>query len=381
MKLYKSSYRGLVLLLLAIIIGAGSLIYTNNLVNILQVEERNKVELWAKATRMIVSAETEQDLDLLLSIIENNNTVPVILTDGEDNIITSVNFDSVKLVNPLYLPEQLQKIKEREEPIVIDLGDGFTNHIYYKDSIILTLLMYFPYIQLIIITTFIIIAYLGFNSTKKAEENQVWTSMSKETAHQLGTPTSSLAGWVEVLEEKYPDVTITNEIKLDVERLEKITCRFSSIGTRPSLKEINITEAITKTIKYLKTRVSSKVNFNINFDVDSKVIAKADSALLEWVIENISKNAVDAMEGKGDINYHLIQTPEQVIIDISDTGKGLSHNTYKKIFKAGFTTKKHGWGLGLSLAKRIIEEFHKGKLFVKESEIGKGTTFRILLNN
>lgn len=368
------------LLILAILIGAGSLYYTHFLVDMLKIEERNKVELWAKATKMIVDADTEQDLELLLSIIENNNTVPVILTEGDDNIIASVNFDPNKEMDTLYMRKQLEKMKGGNEPIIFDLGEGFVNTIYYKDSVILTQLTYFPYIQLGVITLFIVIAYLAFNSAKRAEENQLWTSLSKETAHQLGTPTSSLAGWVEVLQERYPDMEVTAEIGLDVKRLEKITERFAKVGTRPSLTEENIIPLFCKTISYLRKRVSSKVEFITSFGQEESVILPVNSALFEWVIENLSKNAVDAMGGEGTITYSVFSEEGQVYIDISDTGKGIPKKMFKKIFKPGYTTKKHGWGLGLSLAKRIIEEYHKGKLFVRDSEPGKGTTLRIILN-
>lgn len=369
----------LLLLILAIVIGAGSLLYTHYMVDKLKIEERNKVELWAKATQMIVDADTEQDLELLLSIIENNNTVPVILTEGEDNIIASVNFDPNKERDTLYMREQLEKMKGGNEPIIFDLGEGFINTIYYKDSVILTQLTYFPYIQLGIITIFIVIAYLAFNSAKKAEENQLWTSLSRETAHQLGTPTSSLAGWVEVLQEKYPDMEVAAEMGLDVKRLEKITERFAKVGTKPSLSEENIVPLFDKTIAYLRKRVSSKVDFIATFGKEEPIILPVNSALFEWVIENLSKNAVDAMGGEGTITYSIFSEEKEVYIDISDTGKGIPKKMVKKIFKPGYTTKKHGWGLGLSLAKRIIEEYHKGKLFVKESEPGKGTVIRIVL--
>ncbi|MBP5473197.1 MAG: HAMP domain-containing histidine kinase [Bacteroidales bacterium] len=329
---------------------------------------------------MIVSADTEQDLDLLLSIIENNNSVPVILADGDDNIITSVNLDEERSNDMDYLKAQLAKMKEGTEPITIDLGDGFYNKIYYKDSNLLTELQVFPYIQIFLLAVFITIAYLAFNASKKMEENQVWTGLSKETAHQLGTPTSSLSGWVEILEDKYPETTsIADEIRQDVERLEKITDRFSGIGKKPILVDTNVVPAIMRTVSYLKSRVSSKVEFNIK-DIENKsVTAPVNMTLLEWVIENISKNAIDAMEGAGVISYAVFDEDNNVIIDISDTGKGLSKKAFKTIFKAGYTTKKHGWGLGLSLARRVIEDFHNGKLFVKESEIGKGTTIRIVL--
>jgi signal transduction histidine kinase len=355
------------LFLFAILTGSGSLIYTRYLVNILKEEERKKVELWAEAI-MINSANPDdpnQNLDFPFSIIENNNTIPVILTDEADSIISAGNFDAIRIHDPGYLKSQLEKIKKKKNPIVIDLGDGYTNQIYYKDSIILTQLNYYPYVQMGIIVLFILVAYLAFSSSKKAENNQIWVSMSKETAHQLGTPTSSLTGWVEILQNKYPDVSITNEIALDVERLEKITERFSRIGSKPLLKNENIVAIISHTIDYLKTRTSSKVIFKCVFDDSNAIFIPVNAALFEWVIENISKNAIDAMEGSGEISIRISETEKNVLIDVSDTGKGIP---------------KGGWGLGLSLAKRIIEEFHKGRIYVRHSEMGKGSCIRIAMN-
>lgn len=370
----------LVLFLFAILTGLGSLIYTRYLVGILKTEERKKVELWAEATRLISQADSSQNLEFLYSIIEDNRTIPVILTDGSDRIISSGNFDEIRMRDPEYLPGQIEKIKKKKNPIVIDLGNGYSNLIYYKDSIILTLLNYYPFVQLAIIMLFILVAYLAFSSSRKAEENQVWVSMSKETAHQLGTPTSSLAGWVEILNHKYPEISVTKEIALDVERLEKITERFSRIGAKPVLNRENIVAVILNTIDYLKSRSSSKIKFTKSFDESSKVTVPVNAALFEWVIENISKNAMDAMEGSGEINYRFSETEKHILIDISDTGKGIPKNAFKKIFSPGYTTKQRGWGLGLSLSRRIIEEFHKGRIYVRYSEPGKGSCIRITLN-
>lgn len=370
----------LVLFLFAIITGLGSLIYTRYLVGILKAEERKKAELWAEATRLISQADSSQNLDFLYSIIEDNRTIPVILTDGNDKIISSGNFDEIRMRDPDYLPGQVDKIKKKKNPIVIDLGKGYSNLIYYKDSIILTLLNYYPYVQLAIIMLFILVAYLAFSSSRKAEENQVWVSMSKETAHQLGTPTSSLAGWVEILHHKYPEISVTKEIALDVERLEKITERFSRIGAKPALNRENMVAVILNTIDYLKSRSSSKIRFTKSFDELSEVSVPVNVALVEWVIENVSKNAIDAMEGIGEINYRISETEKNILIDISDTGKGIPKNAFKKIFNPGYTTKQRGWGLGLSLSRRIIEEFHKGRIYVKYSEPGKGSCIRIILN-
>jgi anti-sigma regulatory factor (Ser/Thr protein kinase) len=368
------------LLLFAVLIGMGSLIYTENLVRKLKTEERKNVELWAEATSLISLSDSSQNIDFLFSIIDNNNTVPVILTDESDNIISSKNFDPARKNDQNYLGKELNKIKEKNEPINIDLKDGHYNLIYYKDSIILTMLIFYPYVQLGIIILFILVSYLAFSSSRKAEQNQVWVGMSKETAHQLGTPTSSLAGWIEILQQKYPEISITRELALDVERLEKVTERFSRIGSKPSLANENLVDIISRTVDYLKSRTSSKVSFLIGYSADKEVIVPVNSALFEWVIENVFKNAIDAMEGNGEITIRISETEKNALIDISDTGKGIPKSAFNKVFNPGFTTKQRGWGLGLSLAKRIIEEYHNGRIFVRHSEVGKGSCIRIVMN-
>ncbi len=370
----------LFMLLFAVLIGMGSLIYTENLVKKLKIEERENIEMWSEAQRLISLSDTSQNVDFLFSIIENNNTVPVILTDENDSIISSRNFDEARTDDPGYLRKSLENIKQKNKPIINYLEEGHFNLIYYKDSIILTMLIYYPYIQLSIIILFILVSYLAFSSSRKAEQNQVWVGMSKETAHQLGTPTSSLAGWIEILQHKHPDISITKELALDVQRLEKVTERFSRIGSKPALLEENIVFIIVRTIDYLKTRSSSKVKFTIDFDINKELRIPVNSALFEWVIENVSKNAIDAMEGNGELTLRLTETDKSALIDISDTGKGMPKTVYKKIFSPGFTTKQRGWGLGLSLAKRIIEEYHSGKIFVRYSEVGKGSCIRIVMN-
>ena len=358
----------------------GSLYYTGNLVIKLKVEERKNIELWAEATRLVSLSDTTQNVDFLFSIIDNNKTIPVILTDESDSIISAGNFDAQKTGDKQFLKKSLKKIKEKNEPIVIDLEKGHYNRIYYNDSIILTMLIFYPFIQLGIIIMFIIVSYLAFRSSRKAEQNQVWVGMSKETAHQLGTPTSSLAGWIEVLQQNYPDISITKELALDVQRLEKVTERFSRIGSKPALVNENIIEIISHAIDYLKTRTSSKVIFITDYNIENKVIVPVNTALFEWVIENVSKNAIDAMEGSGKITVRIMETDKNALIDILDTGKGIPKSLFNKIFNPGFTTKQRGWGLGLSLAKRIIEEYHHGKIFVRNSEVGKGSCIRIVMN-
>jgi len=365
----------------AILIGVGSLIYTQFLVRSLKAEERKKVEMWAEATRLINSADSTQNLDFLLTIIQNNNTVPVILTDGHDNIINTRNLGQLKTQDPGFMAEKIEKMKSDNQPIIIELGNGFTNRIYYKDSIILSQLIYYPFIQLGFIILFILASYLALSSSRKAEQNRVWVGMSKETAHQLGTPTTSLSGWVEILQNNYPDIPVIKELALDVKRLEKVTERFSRIGSKPSLAEENIKSLIQNSVNYLQTRSSSKVLFVLPFSTDDEINIPVNPALFEWVIENVCKNAMDAMEGDGEITIRVEEEGKFAVIDIYDTGKGMPKSAYKKIFNPGFTTKKRGWGLGLSLAKRIVEEYHNGRIFVKSSEIGKGTCIRIMMKN
>lgn len=368
------------LLVFAIIIGLGSLLYTNNLVNDLKNEERKKAELLARTWRRLINSNQDEEyIGFLFSIIENNTTIPVILADENDNIIGYHNFDTLKLKDPAYLPGQLERLKEKSEPIIIDYGDGSKNYIYYKDSIILSRLIYYPYVQLAVIIMFILIAYIAFSMSRKAEQNRVWVGMSKETAHQLGTPTSSLSALSEIIKTKYPGSKISRELNRDVERLEKITERFSKIGSVPELEEENILEVINGSLEYLKLRSSSRITFSIKHDIPIDTIIPLNRPLFEWVIENVCKNAIDAMNGKGSILIKLFPNDDQLIIDISDTGKGIPKSAQKNIFKPGYTTKARGWGLGLSLSQRIIELYHKGRIFVKHSEPSKGSTIRIIL--
>ena len=312
---YKTLWK-LFLLLFAVLIGMGSLIYTEKLVGKLKGEERKNVGLWAEATRLISLSDTSQNVDFLSSIIDNNNTVPVILTDEAGSIISARNFDAEKIVDPEYMKRNLRKIKEKNDPIIINLENGHFNLIYYKDSIILTMLIFYPYVQFGIIILFILVSYLAFSSSRKAEQNQVWVGMSKETAHQLGTPTSSLAGWIEILQHKYPEITITRELALDVERLEKVTERFSRIGSKPALTNENLVAIISRTVDYLKSRTSSKVRFIIGFSTGKEVFVPVNSALFEWVIENVFKNAIDSMEGSGEITVSILETEKNALIDI-----------------------------------------------------------------
>ncbi|MCX6257608.1 MAG: HAMP domain-containing sensor histidine kinase [Bacteroidia bacterium] len=380
MNIYHQKQRWKFLLfIIAVIIGLSSLWYTNELVKKLSVEERNKVALWAEATKELSNNNPDQDITLISKIIIDNRTVPVIWTDSHDNILGKKNLDPEKSKNQQYLKEQLIIMKSKHEPIQIGLMSGDKNYVYYKDSILLNLLFYYPFIQLSVIILFILVSYFAFSTSRKAEQNQVWLGMSKETAHQLGTPISSLMAWLELMKLKEENNELLNEVSKDVKRLETIAERFSKVGSAPVLTPENIGLVLNNSVNYLKTRSSNKMQYITNFSEDHELFVPLNIALFEWVIENLCKNSMDAMDGNGLIEISLIDNTTHVHVDIRDTGKGLSKSKFKTIFQPGFTTKQRGWGLGLSLARRIIEDYHKGKIFVKSSEIGTGTTFRISL--
>jgi signal transduction histidine kinase len=369
-----------ILFIIAIGIGIYSLWYTQKLVNKLAMEEEKKVLLWANATKQLVN--TEGDFTFLLDIIKDNETIPVILVGDKGEIIAHRNLDSTKVNDQSYLRKQLSLMTADKEPIPIlyDEANHKYNYLYYRNSTILTQLKQYPYYQLTVIAIFIIVSYLAFSSSRKAEQNQVWVGMSKETAHQLGTPISSLMGWINLIRETEKDSQeeYLLELEKDVNRLELITERFSKIGSAPKLETEVVDDILQDSINYLKVRTSERVQFILNRNED-ELTAQMNVPLFEWVIENICKNAIDAMSGEGSITMNTQAQGDSVLIDITDTGKGIAPSKLKTVFKPGFTTKKRGWGLGLSLAKRIIEDYHRGKIFVKSSELNKGTKFRIVL--
>ncbi len=378
---YRKQRWKLYLFLFAALIGVGSLLYTNRLVKVLATEEKKKVELWAEATRQLADVNlTEQDFGFPLHVVQYYTTIPVILVDQDENIIEKRNLDSLKMGNPDYVRRQLNKMKDENPPIKVDLGDGLVNYVYYRNSILLTKLTYYPYIQLGVILLFIMVAYLAFSASRKAEQNQVWVGLSKETAHQLGTPTSSLIGWVELLKEKHPDKKLVSELEKDAGRLEQITERFSKIGSKPVLVNENIRDVLQDSLDYMKSRTSDQVRMDLRVE-NNNTLVPINRVLFQWVVENLCKNAVDAMEGSGSLVISVKEQGKQIYIDFDDSGKGIPKNRQKTIFKPGFTTKQRGWGLGLSLAKRIVEIYHRGKIFVLQSEAGKGTTIRIILHN
>lgn len=364
------------ILIISIILGVLSLFYTNKLVNELKQEEQKKVALWAKATQMLINE--ENTTPLTLDVLKNNTTVPVILTDANDSILHYRNINVPKKHPIKFLQKQLEEMRKSGKVIAINLGNNETQHLYYKASTLLTKLTWFPIIQLLVGAIFVFVAYLAFSSTRRAEENRVWVGMAKETAHQLGTPLSSMLGWIDLFEMNNPESEGINEMKGDINRLKNIADRFSKIGSEPKLSRINLTEIIEKTVKYFETRTSKKLNFII--DIPNEIIIDGNKVLIQWVFENMIKNSIDAMEGRGKIIINAALENNMYYIDITDNGKGINKSKFKTIFQPGYTTKKRGWGLGLSLAKRIITRYHKGKIIVSESESYKKTTFRISLS-
>ncbi len=392
MDIYQKRKRGKILLLIvAVLIGVASLLYTNWLTEKMAREERKKVELWAEATKGLVdaviqttSAEMEQlntdYLNLLNMIVSQNTSIPIIIVNKDGTFYPHANINLKKGREEQILKRELKKMKAYSDPIPIKISEDNTQYLYFRESSILRNLRYYPFVQLVVIIIFILVAYFAFSATQKAEQNQVWVGMSKETAHQLGTPISSLMAWIELLRLQNVDEKIIREFESDTKRLEKITERFSKIGSKPELLMTNLTEVLHSTVAYLKTRSSKRVKFETNFKPDDVVEVPLNAALFSWVIENLCKNAIDAMENHGTITLALKENEESITLDITDTGKGVPKSQHKTIFQPGFSTKKRGWGLGLSLAKRIVENYHNGKIFIKWSEIGKGTTFRIVLD-
>jgi len=363
----------------ALLIGAFSLIYTNNLVKKLRFEEKKKIAIWAKAQERLAQADDESELSFFYSIVEENKTIPVILETSDGQLI-SRNLDSTKALNPEYVKARLEEMKKGYPPITIKIMNEEVGHLYYSDSYILKQLQNYPLYQLGIVTLFIFVSYFSFSVARKSEQNKVWVGLAKETAHQLGTPISSLLAWVELLEIAPEQATPESlqEMKKDIERLNVITERFSKIGSEPELIVQNINNILSESIQYMKTRTSDKIEY-VFVERHRDLLVRLNKSLFEWVIENICKNAIDAMVGSGKITISIFLLKHKVYIDITDNGKGIPSNKFKTIFKPGYTTKKRGWGLGLSLVRRIITEYHKGSIFVKESIPNEKTTFRIVL--
>jgi len=374
----------ILLVLAAIFIAVASLLISHSLIRDLAQQERSKMEVWAEAMRTLSEADDSADLSLVLKVLDENNTIPVVVL-GKDGMVTeyrnvkisaSNKSDSVKYVNKV-----AQQMKAAGQVIRIPLANNHNDYIEvcYDESLMLRRIAIYPYIQLGVVMLFVVVAIFALLTSKRAEQNKVWVGLSKETAHQLGTPISSLMAWLAILKESYPNDKLLPELDKDVQRLQLVADRFSKIGSIPEPVPASMNEVLDHVVDYMDRRTSKKIQMIADFP-DEDIIIKMNASLFEWVIENLCKNAVDAMGGEcGQIVLHLEQLENKVVVEISDTGKGIKKKNIKNVFRPGFTTKKRGWGLGLSLAKRIVEDYHHGKIFVKSSELGKGTTFRIEL--
>ena len=392
-----------VFLAISLLLVALFLYISNNLVEDLAVQERERMEIWADATQELTSmgsgsevdadgnpvSVSATDVDFLLSIIEANHNIPVLLVDDKNNILLHRNFrlpepeDSLAFeispANLEYLNKKLKHLKNSENKIEINIDKETTQYLYYEDSTLLRRLSYFPYIQLAVLILFFAIAYFALMSIKKAEQNKVWVGLSKETAHQLGTPISSLMAWTQLLETMGVDKSIVTDMDKDVKRLSTIADRFSKIGSMPDKELTSINEAVESSLEYMRVRIPKRVALNIHTNDQTNCGVMLSQTLFAWVMENLTKNAVDAMDGEGKLDITVEDSPHNAVILVKDTGKGIPRKNFKNVFNPGFTTKKRGWGLGLTLVKRIIEEYHNGQIYIQESEVGKGTTFCIEL--
>lgn len=362
-----------------------SLVYTNYLARQLAEGERDKIDLISKAYEaMNVDADNlDADLTFQFYVIEKNQSIPLILADEQDNILFAVNFGKGRNDDMDYLQRELNQIKaEGNQPFEINSEQNPPQYIYYKHSLVLQLLTYFPIIQIVLVGTFVLLGFLGFSAARKAEQNRVWAGMAKETAHQLGTPINAIVGWVEVMDSITDDTDeerreIIEELRKDISRLELIADRFSKVGSSPELKEADLSQILPAILDYMKRRAPRQIQFRLEVEDDPGYRAKVNKHLFEWVIENLIRNSLDSMDGKGLIMVSVYRKSNKIVIDLSDSGKGIPSNKFKEVFKPGFSTKKRGWGLGLSLAKRIIENYHNGKIYVKDSKIDHGTTMTI----
>lgn len=366
---------GTTILVIAMVIVAVSVLFTNNLARSLQAEEQKNMSIWADATRQLILADNDADIDFVTSIIEKNTTIPVYICNEEGKILASRNAagDELSIIN-----HQLP-LDKYHGPIELKIDDSTTQYIYWDDSSLLTRLRYVPYAQFALIFIFIAVAVITMLTGQRSEENRLWVGLSKETAHQLGTPISSLNAWQQLLADKYPSDEYVPQMKRDIDRLQMIADRFQKIGSEPALQAQDLIPVVQSAVTYMRARVSSRISIDDSClnGVSRKVMLNAP--LLQWVIENLLKNAVDAMAGKGIISLRIHENEHDVMLDITDTGKGIDNKTQRHIFEPGFTSKERGWGLGLPLAKRIVEQYHGGKLILKNSQLGVGTTFRVVL--
>ena len=408
MTIRRSNIINIIVVLLLIAVVVISSLVTNHIVDQLAQEEQKKIELWAEATRQFILAGEDDNIDLLLQVMEGNTTIPVYMVDANYNLLLSRNVQEPKHNVEAFYTNKINTLRSTQLPIEVRVSNDVMQYIYYEDSTVLNWLSYFPYIQLIVMLALTSMAAIALIMSQRSEKNTLWVGLSKETAHQLGTPISSLNAWIELLKTQYPEDTFIPQMNEDIRRLQIITERFSKIGSQPTLEPQFVLPVLQSAMEYMRARTSSKVEYRLEVKGErlevkgerlevkgerlemkgERLEARAMLCvpLFEWVIENLCKNAIDSMEGKGQITIEVKlesekvrRQEEKILIDITDTGKGIDRRYHKTIFQPGYTSKKRGWGLGLSLAKRIIEDYHLGKLFVKQSQLGVGTTFRIVL--
>lgn len=371
-----------VLLLIAITIVGFSLVYTHRLAKEISDQEKMKVEKLANTYEVLNTSTDIIELEKSLELIKENDQIPVIWADGKGQIFGQKNFDSLDVLKGKYLGHQLDRLKKQNRFVKIAYEGSEPQFLYYKDSHLLRRIKWYPFYQIGLVSLFFLVGYVAYNSSKRAEQNRVWVGMAKETAHQLGTPLSSMNGWVDILRDRYTeeaDMALLDDFEKDISRLELVAERFSKIGSKPDLQETNLPQLLQKTLEYIAKRGSKFVAFNFEDQTNGEGTAMLNSALFEWVIENLLKNALDAIDGKGEIKIFLKESNNESIIDVIDSGKGIERSKFKTVFQPGFSTKMRGWGLGLSLCKRIVESYHHGKIFVESSSVGKGTKFRIVL--
>ena len=364
---------GTIVLVIAMFIVAISVLFTNNLARTLQAEEQKNMSIWADATRQLILADNDADIDFVSSIIEKNTTIPVYICDAEGKILASRNVE-----HPMANSQKLTT-KDHHGPIELKIDESTTQYIYWDDSSLLTKLRYVPYAQFALILIFITIAVFVMTTAQRSEQNRLWVGLSKETAHQLGTPISSLNAWQQLLAETYPNDEYVPQMKRDIDRLQMIADRFQKIGSEPALQAENLIPVVQNAVAYMRARISNRITIDDSCLDGVERIVMLNAPLLQWVIENLLKNSVDAISGTGSITFQLHENEHDVMIDVADTGKGIDAKTQRRIFEPGFTSKDRGWGLGLPLAKRIVEQYHGGKLLLKSSQPGVGTTFRIVL--
>ena len=371
----------ILLAFIAILIVSGTILYSSYLAKKIEKEEKEKVEAWVEASNSLLNPNTT-DIRLPFKIVQDNDDIPIIVTNGRDSVLDYKNVDTSRIAKEKnYLQRALKRFQSENAPItwVDPLDSTQVNRYYYGHSRLLREVQYYPLVQLFIVGLFIVVTLLALRSSYRSVQNQVWAGMAKETAHQLGTPVSSLEGWIEILRENPGNERFIPELEKDITRLRLVSDRFGKIGSTPQLEARNVVEQVESVVEYVRKRAPGKISFITDTHGNAHIPVHISGPLFDWVIENLLKNALDAMEGKGSIQIDIIEQEKLVIIDVTDSGRGISPQNIAKVFKPGFTTKKRGWGLGLSLSKRIIEQYHKGNISVKSSEIGKGTTFRIVL--